>query len=106
MHHVGVSGAGLPPRTPSFRWVSPGLVGTAEIATKLAIDYAEQRKIFAGKPISSYQAIQFPLAEAHIQTECARLMKYKAASLHDAGQPYASEANMGKWAAVYKDIFR
>ena len=76
-----------------------GLVGTAEIATKLAIDYAEQRKIFAGKPISSYQAIQFPLAEAHIQTECARLMNYKAASLHDAGQPYGSEANMGKWLA-------
>ena len=76
-----------------------GLVGTAEIATKLAIDYAEQRKIFAGRPISSYQAIQFPLAEAHIQTECARLMNYKAASLHDAGQPYGSEANMGKWLA-------
>ena len=76
-----------------------GLVGTAEIATKLAIDYAEQRKLFAGKPISSYQAIQFPLAEAHIQTECARLMNYKAASLHDAGQPYGSEANMGKWLA-------
>jgi acyl-CoA dehydrogenase len=76
-----------------------GLVGTAEIATKLAIDYAEQRKLFAGKPISSYQAIQFPLAEAHIQTECARLMNYKAASLHDAGLPYGSEANMGKWLA-------
>ena len=76
-----------------------GLVGTAEIATKLAIDHAEQRKVFAGKPISSYQAIQFPLAEAHIQTECARLMNYKAASLHDAGQPYGSEANMGKWLA-------
>ena len=76
-----------------------GLVGTAEIATKLAINYAEQRKLFAGKPISSYQAIQFPLAEAHIQTECARLMNYKAASLHDAGLPYGSEANMGKWLA-------
>lgn len=76
-----------------------GLVGTAEIATKLAIAYANERKLFAGKAIGSYQAIQFPLAEAHIQTECARLMNYKAASLHDAGQPYGSEANMGKWLA-------
>jgi acyl-CoA dehydrogenase len=76
-----------------------GLVGTAELATKLAIRYANERKIFAGRPIGSYQAIQFPLAEAHIQSECARLMNYKAASLHDAGKPYGSEANMGKWLA-------
>ncbi len=76
-----------------------GLVGTAEIATKLAIAYANERKLFKGQPIGSYQAIQFPLAEAHIQTECARLMNYKAAALHDTGRPYGSEANMGKWLA-------
>jgi acyl-CoA dehydrogenase len=76
-----------------------GLVGTAELAAKLAIQYANERKVFAGRPIASYQAIQFPLAEAHIQSECARLMNYKAASLHDHGKPYGSEANMGKWLA-------
>ena len=76
-----------------------GLVGSAEIATRLAIAYANERKLFKGQAIGSYQAIQFPLAEAHIQTECARLMNYKAASLHDLGQPYGSEANMGKWLA-------
>jgi len=76
-----------------------GLVGTAELATRIAIDFANERKVFGGKPIGSYQAIQFPLSEAHIQTECARLMNYKAASLHDAGEPYGSEANMGKWLA-------
>lgn len=76
-----------------------GLVGTSMAASRLAIDYAQERKVFAGKPIGSYQAIQFPLAEAHVQTECARLMNYKAAALHDAGRPYGSEANMGKWLA-------
>lgn len=76
-----------------------GLVGTAELASRLAIDYAKERKVFAGRPIGSYQAIQFPLAEAHIQTECARLMNYKAAGLHDQRRPYGSEANMGKWLA-------
>jgi acyl-CoA dehydrogenase len=76
-----------------------GLVGTAQLATRLAIDYANERKVFAGRPIGSYQAIQFPIAEAHIETECARLMNYKAASLYDRGQPYGSEANMGKWLA-------
>jgi acyl-CoA dehydrogenase len=76
-----------------------GLVGTADIAIRLAVDYAGERKIFGGRPIGSYQAIQFPLAEARIQSECARLMNYRAASLHDSGKPYGSEANMGKWLA-------
>ncbi|MGB9118371.1 acyl-CoA dehydrogenase family protein [Bradyrhizobium sp.] len=76
-----------------------GLVGTAELAIKLAVDYAKERKVFNGKPIGSYQAIQFPLGEAHIKAECARLMNHKAATLYDLGQPYGSEANMGKWLA-------
>lgn len=76
-----------------------GLVGTAELAIRLAVDYAKERKVFNGKPIGSYQAIQFPLGEAHIKAECARLMNHKAATLCDRGQSYGSEANMGKWLA-------
>lgn len=76
-----------------------GLVGTAELAAQLAIRYANERKVFDGRAIGSYQGIQFPLAESHIQTECARLMNYKAAALHDQGKPYGSEANMAKWMA-------
>lgn len=76
-----------------------GLVGTAELAVRLAVDYAKERKVFNGKPIGSYQAIQFPLGEAHIKAECARLMNHKAATLYDLGQSYGSEANMGKWLA-------
>lgn len=76
-----------------------GLVATAELAIRLAVNYAQDRKIFNGQPIGSYQGIQFPLAEAHIQAECARLMNHKAATLYDQGQPYGSEANMAKWLA-------
>lgn len=76
-----------------------GLVGTAELAIRLAADYARERKIFNGAAIGSYQGIQFPLAEAHIQLECARLMNQKAAALYDQGKPYGSEANMAKWLA-------
>lgn len=76
-----------------------GLVGTAELAIKLAVEYAEQRKVFGKTPIGAYQAIQFPLAEAKVQLECARLMNYKAATLYDQGLPYGSEANMAKWLA-------
>jgi acyl-CoA dehydrogenase len=75
---------------------SSGMIGSAELAIKLATKYAAERKIFDGKPIGVYQAIQFPLAEAKVQLECARLMNYKAASLYDQGRPYGSEANMGK----------
>lgn len=76
-----------------------GLVGTAELAVRLAADYAKDRKIFDNRPIGSYQGVQFPLAEAHIQAECARLMNHKAATLYDTGQPYGSEANMAKYMA-------
>ena len=76
-----------------------GLVGTAELAIRLAVDYAKERKVFNGDAIGSYQGIQFPLAEAHIQLEGARLMNYKAATLYDQGKPYGSEANMAKWLA-------
>lgn len=76
-----------------------GLVGTAELAIRLAVGYAKDRKVFNGAPIGSYQAIQFPLAEAHIKAECARLMNHKAANLADRGEAYGSEANMGKWLA-------
>ncbi|MDA8248416.1 MAG: acyl-CoA/acyl-ACP dehydrogenase [Rhodospirillales bacterium] len=76
-----------------------GLVATAELAIRLAADYAKERKIFGGVSIGSYQGVQFPLAEAHIHAECARLMNHKAATLYDAGLPYGSEANMAKYLA-------
>ena len=76
-----------------------GLVATAELAIRLAVDYAKQRRVFGGQPIGSYQGLQFPLAEAHIRAECARLMNHKAAALYDEGQPYGSEANMAKYLA-------
>ncbi len=76
-----------------------GLVGTTELAIRLTVDYASSRSVFGGKPIGSYQAIQFPIAEAKVQLECARLMNHKAATLHDQGKPYGSEANMAKFLA-------
>ena len=72
------------------------LVGTAQLAIELAVKYAGERKVFRGAPIGSYQGLQFPLAEAYAQTETARLMNYKAASLFDSRLPYGSEANIAK----------
>ena len=77
-----------------------GLVGTGELALRLAVDYANQRKVFGSTPISAYQGLQFPLAQCHAEIESARLMNYKAAANFDAGLPYGSEANIAKLLAA------
>lgn len=77
-----------------------GLVGSGELAIKLACSYAAERKVFRGTPIGAYQAVQFPLAHAHAEIECARLMNRKAAWLMDQGRPFGSEANTAKLIAA------
>jgi len=77
-----------------------GLVGTVELALGLAVDYANQRKVFGDRPISSYQGLQFPLAQAHAEIECARVMNHKAASLFDAGEDFGGYANIAKLIAA------
>jgi acyl-CoA dehydrogenase len=68
--------------------------------------YAKRRVIF-GRPIGANQGIQFPLARAYGQVVAADLMRYRAASLYDAGAPCGAEANLAKllaseasWAAA------
>ena len=73
-----------------------GLVGAGELAIRQAVEYAGVRKVFGNRPIGSYQGVQFPLAQAHAELECARLMNYKAASLCDQGKPFGSESNTAK----------
>jgi acyl-CoA dehydrogenase len=73
-----------------------GLVGAAELAIRLAVDFANERRVFAGRPIASYQGIQFPLAQHWAEIQCARLMNLKAASLFDHGEAYGTEANVAK----------
>ncbi len=77
-----------------------GLVGTGELAIKLAVDYANDRKVFGDRPISSYQGLQFPLAQCHVEVESARLLNYKAATNFDMGLPYSNEANAAKLIAA------
>jgi acyl-CoA dehydrogenase len=77
-----------------------GLVGTVELALRLAADYARERKVFNGTPIAAYQGLQFPLAQAYAEMECARLMNRHAAALFDRGQPFGSQANVAKLIAA------
>jgi len=72
--------------------------GIGLLAMKKAIEHAKQRNVF-GAPIGSYQALQFPLAEAKAKIEAARLLSYKAAWLYDKGKPCGAEAAMAKVSA-------
>ncbi|MEU3190251.1 acyl-CoA dehydrogenase family protein [Streptomyces sp. NPDC006992] len=75
-------------------------LGMARWSIERALEYARTRQVWK-EPIGAHQAIAHPLAQAHIEVECARLMMQKAARLYDAGDDTgAGEAtNMAKYAA-------
>jgi alkylation response protein AidB-like acyl-CoA dehydrogenase len=70
-------------------------VGIAQAALEQTIEYSKERQQF-GKPISSFQAIQWMLANGATQLDAARLMTYRAASMKDAGGRFSKEAAMAK----------
>lgn len=71
------------------------MVGIAQGAYEAALRYTKSREQF-GKSISSFQGVQFQLAEMRTQLEAARLMVYNAARLKDAGQDFIQAAAMAK----------
>ena len=70
-------------------------VGLAQGAYDLAFEYAQQRQQF-GRPISSFQAIQFKLADLATELEAGRGLVYRSAWLKDQGRPFGREAAMAK----------
>jgi len=74
-------------------------IGDARWFIKKAVDYANERNVF-GRPISTNQGIQFPIAKAYAQTEAANLMVQKAARLYEQGKDIGAEANMAKMLAA------
>jgi butyryl-CoA dehydrogenase len=57
-------------------------VGLAQGALEEAVKYAKQRRAF-GKNIADFQAIQWMLADMHMEIEAARALLYQAAWLKD-----------------------
>lgn len=76
-----------------------GCVATGDLALDIATRYARERRAF-GTQIGAFQGIQFPLAEAKLEVELARLMTQRAATLYDQGVECGPEANMAKLAAA------
>ena len=70
-------------------------VGLAQGAYDLATAYAKERRQF-GRPISSFQAVAFKLADMAVEIEAGRQLVLRAAWLKDQGRPFALEAAMAK----------
>jgi alkylation response protein AidB-like acyl-CoA dehydrogenase len=71
------------------------MLGCAQGAWEAAAKYAQERKQF-GQPLSSFQAIQFQLAQMATEITAVRLMVYNCARMKDAGIPFLKEAAMTK----------
>ncbi len=71
------------------------MVGVARGALDATRKYVMERQQF-GRPIGTFQAVQFQLAQAATELEAARLLVYNASRLRDAKQPYTMEAAMAK----------
>ncbi len=75
--------------------IAAGAVGVARAAYQYALDYAHERQQF-GKPIISFQAVAFMLADMAMQIDAARLLTWRAGDLYDRGRSCALEASMAK----------
>ena len=73
--------------------------GISTGALNAAIQYANERKQF-GKPIASFQAVQFMLADMVATTEASRLLYQKAAWMQDNGLPFKMASNIAKMYAA------
>ena len=75
--------------------IAAQMVGVAQGALDHALSYVQQRTQF-GRPVASFQGVQFQLAQATTDLEAARLLTYNAARLRDAGAPFLTEGAMAK----------
>ena len=70
-------------------------VGIARAALEHAVEYSKTRIQF-GKPIATFQATAFKLAQMAMDVEAARLVVWRAAWLMDKGKPNGKESAMAK----------
>ncbi|MCI9473641.1 MAG: acyl-CoA dehydrogenase [Flavonifractor sp.] len=87
-NRIGPEGGGFKVIMQTLDYSRPSVgaqgVGIAQRALEEAVKYAKQRVQF-GKPIASFQGLQFMLADMAIEVETARQMAYHAADLIDHG---------------------
>lgn len=100
---LGKEGFGFIITMKTFDCSRPGVgaqaVGIAQGALDAALEYAHQRIQF-GRPISSFQGIQWMLAQMATETEAARNLVYAVAKTIDSGSKnFTKESAMAKYYA-------
>jgi alkylation response protein AidB-like acyl-CoA dehydrogenase len=70
-------------------------LGIAGAALEHSIRYSKEREQF-GRPIGSFQAIQFKIADMAMRLDASRLLTYRAAAIKDAGKRHSMESAMAK----------
>jgi alkylation response protein AidB-like acyl-CoA dehydrogenase len=86
---LGEEGLGFTLAMKTLDKTRPGIgaqaVGIAQGALDFVLQYSKERRQF-GKPIASFQGIQFMLADMATQIECARQLVYKSACMLDQSE--------------------
>jgi len=75
-------------------------LGIAEGALEYALGYARERVQF-GKPIASFQAIQFMFADMAMLTESAKSLIYRTSAMIDRGEPFSTVEPMVSMAKCF-----
>jgi alkylation response protein AidB-like acyl-CoA dehydrogenase len=70
-------------------------VGVGFAAIDFATTYVIEREVF-GKPLSSFEAIQWMIADSYTELEAAQLLVLRAALLKETRQSFTKEASMAK----------
>jgi len=74
-------------------------VGGSQACIDACVSYSQNRKQF-GKPIGSFQLVQELIADMTVETEAARLLTYRAATIKDTtGEAATIETSMAKYYA-------
>lgn len=76
-----------------------GALGVAQACIDAVLQYANEREQF-GQPVGKFQMIQDMIAQMVVESEGARFLVYRAATLKDKGVPNTLETSMGKYAAA------
>ncbi|HZZ00864.1 MAG TPA: acyl-CoA dehydrogenase family protein [Candidatus Baltobacteraceae bacterium] len=86
----------------AMKALTAGRIGIAAQATGIlgacldeSVQFAKERTAF-GRAIGGFEGISFKIAQMAMDLDAARLLVYRAASLADAGKPFAIEASKAK----------
>jgi alkylation response protein AidB-like acyl-CoA dehydrogenase len=75
--------------------ISAVAVGVGRGALEASVAHAKEREQF-GKKIHEFQGVSFMLADMRANLDASELLLRRAASLRDAGEPFAIEASVAK----------